>query len=140
MKEKLIAVTQEELEKIVFEEVQKERLMLFKLYMEDYILLPTYNETIDGKQIVMLKKAWEEHLEQLGQLMGDLDIAREHIKQIEPIYHEYFRRYYYEQTNTDVVANMIASASLACDADELERIRDRIEQTYYERLDSEAER
>lgn len=139
MKEKLITITQKELEQIVYEEVQKERKILFDIHMEDYFLLPIYKEKkYRGRSsITMSKMAWETHLEQLAQLFGELELTRHAVEAMEPVYKEYHELYEKEHTYKMTFDDYIKMVNFSYSADELERVRDKVEEMYYKSLDDE---
>lgn len=138
MKEKQLIVTKSELESIVYEEVQKERHMLFDLCLEDYALLPlhTYGKR-RGKQVVTVPlDGWENLLEQYSQVLGDLMIAREIIKKIKPVYDEYQKTY--EKEHGFELYEYIKMVNTLYDSDEFERVRDQFEEEYNRQLDENA--
>lgn len=140
MKEKQITVTQDELERIVYEEIQKERKILFDLCLEDYFLLPIITEQKrKGKvYIYMSKSAWTDFLEQISKSLGDLEIAREIIGIMEPVYTEYHKTY--EENHSLNFDDYMRASIAAYDADEFEHVRDMFEEEYYKRLNDEEER
>lgn len=131
MKEKQITVTQDELEKIVYEELQKERSMFFALCAENYFLLPIVKEkSHKGKyEVITSKEEWGKHLERLAQTFGDLELARETIKIMSPIYQEY--REVYEKEHSFSFDDYIRIVNTAYDFEEFERVRDRFEEENY---------
>lgn len=133
---KNITLTQEEFDQFVYEAVQKERHILFDMVLEDYALLPFYKEYKykRRKRITMTKEAWERHLDLLGQTLGDLTLARETIKTMEPVYNEYYEAY--KEKHSFDLAEYMQHINFAYDSEEFERVRDKIEEAYYSQLDN----
>lgn len=137
---KNITLTQSEFDELIYEAVQKERHILFDMVLEDFALLPIYKERLykGKKRITMTKEAWNRHLELLGQTLGDLTIAREKIKIMEPVYNEYYEAY--KEKHSFELTEYMQHINFAYDSEEFERVRDKIEDMYYKRLDDELER
>lgn len=137
---KNITLTQSEFDELIYEAVQKERHMLFDMVLEDYALLPVYKERLykGKKRITMTKEAWNRHLELLGQTLGDLTIARETIKIMEPVYKEFYDEY--KEKHSFDLMDYMQQINFTYDSDEFERVRDKIEDTYYNRIDNDIER
>lgn len=134
---KNITLTQSEFDELIYEAVQKERHILFDMVLEDYALLPVYKERLykGKKRITMTKNAWEKHLGLLGQTLGDLTLARETIEAMKPVYKEYYNAY--KEKHRFDLGGYIQYINFAYDSDEFNRVRDKIEDTYYNQLDDE---
>lgn len=137
---KNITLTQDEFEQLIYEAVQKERHILFDMVLEDYALLPLYKEYKykRKKRITMTKEAWERHLDLLGQTLGDLTLARETIEAMKPVYTEYYEAY--KEKHSFDLTEYMQHINFTYDSDEFERVRDKIEDTYYNRIDNDIER
>lgn len=130
-----ITVTQEELEDIVYEEVQKTRHMLFQLCLEDYFFLPhTKTEKHKGKNnIIISHDEWQSHLQKLSETLGDLQLARQTIELMEPVYNAYHDLY--EQEHIFNLNNYINNIYVSYSAEEFERIKDKFEEKFYKNFD-----
>jgi len=135
-----ITLTQKEFEQLVYDEVQKERHILFDMCLEDYFLLPLARERKQkGKTyITMSKEAWNKHLEQLGTTIGDLMLARKTIQVMEPVYKEYHSKY--EEKHAFDFDDYMKMVNATYNAEEFERVRDMFEEEFYKQFDDEPER
>lgn len=140
MEKRTITMTQREFEQFIYEEVQKERHILFDMRFEDYFLLPLSTEwRRKGKiYISMSKDAWEKHLEQLSTTMGDLMMARKAIKMMEPVYREY--REAYEKEHGFDFDDYMKMINVSYNTEEFERVRDMFEEEFYKQFDDKPER
>lgn len=137
MKEQSITVTQDELERIVYEEILKERHILYDMHLEDYFLFPEVTEYAKkGKTYIsMSKEAWEKHRKDVSHFLDDITLMRELVKMMEPVYREYYADYEAAHDfNFDDYMRMIVTSY---DADEFERVRDMFEEDYFKQLDEE---
>lgn len=136
MEKDSITVTQKELEKVVYEEIQKERRILFDMRLEDYFLLPVLTEKKRrGKSYIsMPRSAWEEFLEQVCRTLDDLETAREIIGWMEPVYREYHMDY--EDSHSFNFDNYVRTATASYDADEFERVRGMFEEAFEKNYDN----
>ncbi|MCD8224464.1 MAG: hypothetical protein LUC99_06410 [Clostridiales bacterium] len=131
---KYITIDREALEKLVYDEVQKERHILFDVRAEDYFLIPcTIEKRYKGKKVIVItKEAWERHMEQLSVTLGDLTTARDLIERMKAVYEEYHEEY--ESKHGFDFDEYIKMSTASYDAEEFERVRERFEEEYDKHL------
>jgi len=135
-----IILTQKEFEQFVYDEIQKQRHILFDIRLEDYFLLPQITERRckGGVCVSMSKEDWNKHLERLTTTIDDLMVARETIQIMEPVYKAYHKQYESEHAfDLDEHINLV---NATYNAEEFERVRDMFEEEFYKQFDDEPER
>ncbi len=132
-------ITQHELEQIMHEQLLKQIHIMYDIHLEDYVVLPEVHEEVRHKRryAVMDGKDWDMFLDSLDKVFFELDIARNIISKLKPVYDKYKDAYMAE--NDFDMDTYIRAVSTDYDADEFERVKDMFEDEYTNRLQIEEE-
>ena len=126
-----MTINKEEFEKMVYEEVKRERRMFYELCMDDYLYLPNVQkEKHKGQSVIMISESeWNYFMEMLSQCLGDLLTARELVKTMQSVYNEFHEEY--ERLHNIKVEDYIKIQVALCDTEDFEKVRDRFEEEFY---------
>ena len=130
-------ITQHELEQIMHEQLLKQIHIMYDIHLENYAVLPEVHEEVRHKReyAVIESNDWNLFLDSLERVFFELDIARDIVSKLKPVYDKYKDAYMLEN---DFDMDMQA-VSTDYDADEFERVKDMFEEEYTNRLQIEDE-
>lgn len=138
MENNKITINKDDFKKWAYHEILLQQRILFDLCLDDYLLMPAKTHTkYKGKSVVIISlNDWNEFEESLSNTLGDLSLARDLIKQMQPVFDEYYMEY--EQKHRFNFDDYQKSQLLSYDSDEFEKVRDIFEKEYYQKLDNES--
>ncbi|NBH71101.1 hypothetical protein D3Z51_03470 [Clostridiaceae bacterium] len=138
MENNKITINKDNFKKWAYHEILHQQRILFDLCLDDYLLMPAkIHAKHKGKPVVIISlNDWKEFEESLSITFGDLSLARDLIKQMQPVFDEYYEEY--EQKHKFNFDEYQKAQLLSYDSDEFEKVRDIFEKEYYKKLDDES--
>lgn len=138
MKNDKITINKDDFKKWAYRELLQQQRLLFDVCRDDFFLMPDETHTkYKGKSVVIISlDDWKEFTESLGITFGDLSLARDLIKQMKPVFDEYYEEY--EQKHKFNFDEYQKAQLLSYDSDEFEKVRDIFEKEYEKKLDEIA--
>ncbi len=132
-------ITQHELEQIMHEQLLKQIHIMYDIHLENYAVLPEVHEEVRHKReyAVIESNDWNLFLDSLERVFFELDIARDIVSKLKPVYDKYKDAYMLE--NDFDMDTYMQAVSTDYDADEFERVKDMFEEKYTNRLQIEDE-
>ena len=112
---------------------------MYDIHLENYAVLPEVHEEVRHKReyAVIESNDWNLFLDSLERVFFELDIARDIVSKLKPVYDKYKDAYMLE--NDFDMDTYMQAVSTDYDADEFERVKDMFEEEYTNRLQIEDE-